>query len=152
MSVYDLDTYGWANAQADAIRRRAMDEIDWENVAEEIESVGKQQVSELYEHLATLGALLLVGHRCPERHGDNRWRADLRIERWRILRLRRHSPSLNAVMADTFDRAYGSARLRAAIAANVDDSILPKEAPFTVAEALSEDFFHDPVSLVESPR
>lgn len=43
MSAYDLDTYAWAREQADALRRRSANEIDWENVAEEIESLGKQQ-------------------------------------------------------------------------------------------------------------
>ena len=45
MSAYDLDLHDWAHAQADALRRRSANEIDWENVAEEIESLGKQERS-----------------------------------------------------------------------------------------------------------
>ena len=36
--LYGADIVAWAEQQADALRRRAANEIDWENVAEEIES------------------------------------------------------------------------------------------------------------------
>jgi len=39
--LYDLDFVQWSSSQADALRRRAGNEIDWENVAEEIESLGR---------------------------------------------------------------------------------------------------------------
>jgi hypothetical protein len=42
--LYDTDILLWSEQQAAAIRRRAANEIDWENVAEEIESVGNEQL------------------------------------------------------------------------------------------------------------
>lgn len=41
LNLYDSDTYTWALRQADALRRRAAGEIDWENVAEEIEDLAR---------------------------------------------------------------------------------------------------------------
>ena len=38
--LYEDDILLWSEHQAEALRRRAANEIDWENVAEEIESVG----------------------------------------------------------------------------------------------------------------
>jgi hypothetical protein len=37
--LYDTDIVLWSEQQAAALRRRAANEIDWENVAEEIEAV-----------------------------------------------------------------------------------------------------------------
>jgi glycosyltransferase involved in cell wall biosynthesis len=39
--LYEADIAAWAEQQADALRRRAANEIDWENVAEEIESLAR---------------------------------------------------------------------------------------------------------------
>ncbi len=39
-TLYEDDILLWSEQQAEALRRRATNEIDWENVAEEIEDVG----------------------------------------------------------------------------------------------------------------
>ena len=41
--LYVSDAYSWAMQQADALRRRDLNAVDWENVIEEIESVGRSQ-------------------------------------------------------------------------------------------------------------
>ena len=38
---YESDLYEWTKAQADALRRRASNELDWDNLAEEIETLGR---------------------------------------------------------------------------------------------------------------
>ena len=49
MSDYDTDVVTWSQRQAALLRRvasgeRINDQVDWENVVEEIESVGQSQV------------------------------------------------------------------------------------------------------------
>src|ERR1700683_1302065 len=50
MSDYDTDILTWSEHQAALLRRRAADELvkeaelDWPNIAEEIESVGREQL------------------------------------------------------------------------------------------------------------
>jgi len=39
--LYDTDIALWAEQQAKLLRRRASHELDWQNIAEEIEDVGK---------------------------------------------------------------------------------------------------------------
>jgi len=39
--LYDADILLWSERQANALRRRAVNEIDWENIAEEIADLGK---------------------------------------------------------------------------------------------------------------
>ena len=50
--LYDNDIALWAEQQADALRRRAANEIDWDNVAEEIESLGRSDKREISNRLA----------------------------------------------------------------------------------------------------
>ena len=51
MSDYDTDILIWSERQAELLRRRAVGELineadlDWSNIAEEVESVGRSQLS-----------------------------------------------------------------------------------------------------------
>jgi hypothetical protein len=66
MSDYDTDTVAWSEAQADALRRRAFNEIDWVNVAEEIADVGKRDRDRMYGALRTALVHLLKWQFQPE--------------------------------------------------------------------------------------
>ena len=63
--LYDTDLVTWSGLQAHAIRRAATDRvntsepIDWMNVAEEIESLGKEQLFRLDSAYAILFQHLL---------------------------------------------------------------------------------------------
>jgi hypothetical protein len=39
--LYEDDFTAWAEAQAEALRKRSLNEVDWANVAEEIEDLGR---------------------------------------------------------------------------------------------------------------
>src|SRR5450756_599263 len=60
MSDYDADILVWSERQAALLRRRAAGElvneaeIDWSNVAEEIESLGKNHSRELASRIAAV--------------------------------------------------------------------------------------------------
>jgi hypothetical protein len=41
--LYDRDYYASVKDQVDALRQRRIEDVDWENVAEEIEDLGKSQ-------------------------------------------------------------------------------------------------------------
>jgi hypothetical protein len=57
-SVYEQDFVRWAETQAETLRRAAEDgsnlPLDWYNLAEEIESLGRSQRRELRSRLATI--------------------------------------------------------------------------------------------------
>jgi hypothetical protein len=42
--LYGDDILLWCEQQADALRRRAADHLDWDNLAEEIEDVGRSEL------------------------------------------------------------------------------------------------------------
>ena len=41
--LYQRDGYSWALQQAEALRRRDLEQIDWENVIEEIEGLARAE-------------------------------------------------------------------------------------------------------------
>jgi len=42
-NLYERDYYAWLQDQVQALRERRIEEVDWENVAEEIEDLGKSE-------------------------------------------------------------------------------------------------------------
>ena len=72
-SLYDEDTWTWAREQAAALRRRDGEAIDWENVIEEIECMGRSE-EHAWTSLCTnvISHLLKIEH-SERREGANHW-------------------------------------------------------------------------------
>jgi hypothetical protein len=58
-STYDKDFYAWAMENAELLRQKKFEEIDIDNIAEEIESMGKGNKRSVFSHLSILIAHLL---------------------------------------------------------------------------------------------
>lgn len=143
---YNADFYAWANAQADAARRRSANELDWENVAEELEDLGRQQRSKLYSRYVVLLTHLLKWTHQPERRGRS-WSLTIKEQRIRVSKLLRSAPSLRSAEAEEFQDAYETARLRAARGTKLEESDFPLEPPFTVEQALDPEFWPEAVEI-----
>ena len=50
--LYLSDAYTWAMQQAEALRRRDLDAIDWDNVIEAVEHAGRSERSSWKNHCA----------------------------------------------------------------------------------------------------
>ena len=105
---YAADGYGWAMAQAALIRDGRSDEIDWENVAEEIESVGRSERSALKSHLIQVIIHMLKWDVQPERRGRS-WYLSIINHRDDAEIVLAENPSLkaelNSILADAVQYA-----------------------------------------------
>jgi hypothetical protein len=85
VDLYETDLIRWAEDQARALRAAADARvnlpIDWENVAEEIESLGRSQRAELRSRLGTVIEHLLKLAYSPATEPRNGWRSTVRRER-----------------------------------------------------------------------
>jgi Domain of unknown function DUF29 len=141
--LYDKDTYTWAFSQADALRRRSANEIDWENVAEEIESVGRSQESELYSRLKVLMLHLLKWAYQAEMRGPS-WTSTVRVQRLEISKHLRRNPGLKSGLEETFADAYEAARLAASIETGLSEDTFPETSSFTFEQATDDGFWPEP--------
>ena len=99
MSDYDTDAVLWSERQADLLRRlaageRVNDQVDWENVAEEIDSVGRSQRIALSSHIAVVLEHLMKLEASPAMEPRRGWEETVRRARLDIKRLLADSPSL----------------------------------------------------------
>lgn len=64
--LYDTDLHAWSQRQAELLRRRAANELDWDNIAEEIEGVGASEKHQIKSRLEVLCHHLLKWRYQPE--------------------------------------------------------------------------------------
>jgi hypothetical protein len=136
--LYDTDVALWSEQQADALRRRAANEIDWENVAEEIADVGRSEEREVESRLAIACEHLLKWQFQPHLR-SNSWRSSVVQARTRIARVIRRNPSLKAYPASVLADAYQDGRDVAEAETGLLD--LPAACPWTVEQVLDRTFW-----------
>jgi hypothetical protein len=116
---YDTDLVLWAEDQARALRDAAHARvnlpIDWENVAEEIESLGKSQARELASRIRTILVHLLKLQASPASNPRIGWRATVQRERAEIEGVLADSPSLRRTIPAVISAEIGTARRLAAL-------------------------------------
>ncbi len=131
--LYDIDLVTWSRRQADLLRRRAAGElvneadIDWPNVAEEIDSVGKTEERELASRIGTIIEHLLKLEASPASDPRAGWRATVRRERTAIHRLLKDAPSLRQTVPAVIAEELAAAR-REVAAALTDNGETPRLA------------------------
>ena len=138
---YETDGFGWACAQSRLIRQRRLDSVDWDNVAEEIESVGKSEQSAAESALRILMAHILKWQAQPERRGRS-WALTIAEQRLRYEQRLARNPSLKAVAEEMRTRAFPRARIEAAREMDVPLRTLPLDPP-SWTTMLSEPFDAD---------
>ncbi|MGH8013907.1 MAG: DUF29 domain-containing protein [Candidatus Binataceae bacterium] len=142
-SLYERDPYTWAFEQARALRERRVATIDWENVAEEIEDVGKREADALQSHDESLiEHLLKLTYAAPAVRRDNArlWCLSIRSERRRIADVLDENPGLKGRTDELFRKAWPYARNKTLGALGLDDDVIPIDCPWTFEQVLDEDF------------
>ena len=142
----DDDFYGWLHDQASALRRLRPDSLDWQNLAEELEGMERNEESSLESYLVVLlKHLLKWRYQANKRTGS--WEASIENARDRINRLLRRSPSLRSKIDESFDVAYRLARRKAGaqMGLNKDqwESALPASSEWPLDKVLAAEFWPD---------
>jgi hypothetical protein len=136
-SLYEQDFYQWTQQMATDLRNGHFDQLDIENIAEEIESLGRSDRRELKSRLTILFMHLLKWHHQPEQR-SNSWRATITEQRIRILDLLSESPSLVNYLKSEVDRCYNNAKNLAADETGLISNTFPQDCPYLLTEVLEK--------------
>jgi hypothetical protein len=139
-NVYESDFYAWAMEQASLLRARRFDAADIDNIAEEIESMGRGEKRELVNRLAVLLLHLLKWHFQPGFRSPS-WSATIREQRIRLRNHLRDNPSLRAKLDESFAEAYELAVVGAARETGMPETAFPKAAPYRFDQAVDDAFW-----------
>ncbi len=102
--LYDTDFVLWTREQAAALRAGRLDALDRDNLAEEVESLGRKDRRELESRLTVLVMHLLKWRHQPDQRGGS-WDSTIRTQRREIEKLLNDSPSLRAAVAEALGKA-----------------------------------------------
>jgi len=138
--LYETDFVSWAEQQADALHRRAANEIDWENVAEEIGILARSDRRDIHNRLAVICSHLL---KWTFQRGlrSRSWRRSIIEARDQIANLVEESPSLGSYPVSRLAKAYADGYRIAELETGLAD--LPKTCPWTIDQVLSHNFMPD---------
>ena len=148
-SEYDRDFYAWIQTQVQALRERRFDALDLENLAEEVEDVGKSLQRELRNRIEVILVHLLKWQYQPSRR-SNSWRGTLIEQRHQIDLLLQQNPSLRREVAAAAAKAYVYACKKAhqemTGGAKQAEMTFPSQCPWPPEQVLDDDF------LPKAPR
>lgn len=138
-SLHEEDFYLWLNTTAQLLRSGQFNEVDFDNLIEEIESMGSSQRRELKNRLVVLLMHLLKYQYQPSLR-SNSWVNTILEQRRQIEFLLKDSPSLKPYYLEIFDDCYKNAVYDASVETKLDVKTFPVESPFVPEEALDRDF------------
>jgi hypothetical protein len=134
---YEDDVYGWALAQAAAVRDGRWADIDVDNLSEEIDDMAGSVKRELRNRLDVLLVHILKKMYQPE--CDSRsWSLTIAEQSRRIGELLEESPSLRPLLPALAIKAYGDARYGAARETGLDLETFPETIPENVERELNQ--------------
>lgn len=143
-SPYDLDFYAWTQDQGAKLRARAAfdnrGDIDWENVAEEIESLGRSDRREIRSRLEVLLLHLLKWQFQPSKRKVG-WRSTIDEQRRRLRLVLVDSPSLRAFPQEALEQAYGFAVVGAAEETELPERSFPAQCPYPLDDIMNDSFY-----------
>jgi len=138
-AAYDRDFYSWSLEQARLVRQGQWDSVDRENVAEEIESSGREQFNKLESALrALMMHMLKWDHEAGRR--SRSWSISIRQQRLEIDDVLADNPGLKSRIAEAVARGYRKARLEAAKETGLDEKIFPDTCPHSWDDIVAREF------------
>lgn len=139
---YEEDLYAWSLEQAALLRARRVEGLDWDHLAEEIESMGGRDRRELESRLCVILLHLLKWQSQPELRGAS-WRQSLRTQRREIRKLLKQSPSLRRQVPQLMLEAYADAIKDAVDETGLPADRFPPDCPYAPDDVLAEAYLPD---------
>jgi hypothetical protein len=143
---YDRDFVLWAAGQAAALRDRRCADLDFVNLAQEVEGLSRSDRREIPARLKRIAIALLKLEYQPERAGLA-WRETVIMQVSELDDVLEASPSLRDELPASIAAAYSSARSLAAAESGLPIHVLPETPSAQFACALEAALAGEPFEL-----
>ena len=137
LNRYEQDFYGWTQEQSRLLRTGQWQLIDIQNLAEEIEDMGRAEKRELESRLEVLLMHLLKWQFQPSLRSRS-WQLTIKEQRLRLQRHLKQNPSLKSAIHDLLADVYQLAVVGAQRETGLD--IFPDVCPYDFEQVMAEAF------------
>ena len=138
-AAYERDLYTWSQEQARLVREGRWDAVDRDNVAEEIESLGRTEFSKLESALRVLLLHMLKWDHQPQRRSRS-WAISIKQQRLELDDVLADNPGLRPRLEEAVGRAYRKARLEATKETKIAENRFPQTCPYPWNDIVSRTF------------
>ena len=138
-ALYKQDYHLWLEATIHQLRERDLESLDWHNLIEELEAMGRSDKRAILSNLRVLLRHLLKWKYQPDKR-SNSWNFTIIEHRTRIEDELTDSPSLKSYVLESIDRCYKKAKVLAATETSLPLNTFPSDCPFTAEEVLNPDY------------
>ena len=138
-SLYETDYLKWIETTVEKLRGKDFSNIDWENVIEEFEDMGRSERRSLESNLVVILLHLLKWQFQPELRSGS-WKGSIAEHRRRIRKALKDSPSLKPYLEEVFAECYLDAIEQASAETGLPEATFPQLCPYTSTEALDSNF------------
>jgi Domain of unknown function DUF29 len=136
---YERDFYSWLMEQARHIRDGRYEALDRDNLAAEIEALGREQFNKLVSALRVLMLHMLKwDHQTALR--SRSWVLSIEEQRLEIADVLADNPGLRPRIGEAITRAYRRARIEAAKETSLDEAEFPPACPYSFDDIMSRVF------------
>lgn len=138
-AAYDCDFYSWSIEQARLLRAGRFEAVDRENVAEEIESLGREQFNKLESAFRVLLLHMLKWDHQPDLRARS-WALSIKEQRIELQDVLEDNPGLKSRLEEALMRAYRKARLQAARETGLTEGQFPESCPYSPDDIAARPF------------
>jgi hypothetical protein len=141
-SLYQQDFYGWTQWQGQSLAEQEVSELDWQNLKEEIQALGRQEYRELVSRLTVLLGHLLKWQYQPDRRSRS-WFLTIREQRRAINRHLLRNPSLKARIVEALEDGFEAGVDLALRETDLPLRTFPANCPYKFEEIIIDSFACD---------
>lgn len=137
MLLYYTDFHAWCLDQVSLMDSKEVTKIDWENLIEEVKSMGGSERQELENRLTILFIHLLKWKYQPDLRSRS-WRLTIKEQRSRILRKLEKCPSLKSYIEEAMIYAYEYALIGVLKETGLPEDMFPPENQFSMVDVFNQ--------------
>ena len=141
-SLYDRDYALWLETTIEQLRQQNFDQVDWENVLDEFESMSKRDRRSIKSNLVILLLHLLKWEFQPGIRSGS-WKGSIREHRRRIQQILQDSPSLRPYILEVLSEAYTDAVAQAIDETGLEIAMFPIDCSYDIVNILNPSFLPD---------
>ncbi len=135
LDLYEVDYYLWIQETLEQLKHQNYSQVDWVNLLDEIEDMGKRERLSLESNLVVVLLHLLKWKHQPQNRSGS-WKGSIREHRRRISKAIKVSPSLKSYPGEILAECYQEAVLQASDETGLPIDEFPKQCPYSTAEVL----------------
>jgi hypothetical protein len=138
-SLYDRDYLEWVKSTLVQLRSQDYISVDWQNLIEEIEDMGKRERRSMETNLVIVLLNLLKWEFQPQCRSGS-WKSSIIEHRRRIRKALEDSPSLKVYLGTMLTECYQSAVKQVKAEIQLSTETFSTRCPYNMVEVLNDDF------------